>query len=44
VNIKTAIKEDKCNAVIKNKSGLSIIFWNNARWPELETGRNSVIA
>ena len=44
VKIRTAIKEAKCNVVKKNKSGLEIKLEIRDRWPEEDTGRNSVAA
>ena len=40
----TASNDEKCKIVIKNKSGSDIKFWNKARCPDEEIGRNSVIA
>ncbi len=44
VKIRTAIKEARCNVVKKNKFGLEIKFETSDRWPEDDTGRNSVAA
>ena len=44
VKIKTAISEAKWSAVKKNKFGSEIKLEKSARWPEDETGKNSVAA
>ena len=44
VNTIIANTDARCKIVIRNKSGLSVIFENKAKCPELETGKNSVTA